>query len=218
ILDRQVLRVAFAELDVRRRIAEVRHHDRRVAPGHREHLVGHVHTDHPAGRADAPGSLKAIDTPARADVQHRLARPHRRQAGRRDRYTSKSPLVLILTVAPSSRISNQRVFFYNEALMSERFDRVVQIMSRLRGEGGCPWDRKQTRESLKPYLVEEAYEVLETIEKQDEAKLKEELGDVLLQVLFHAQIGRERKTFTIEDVLETLAEKLIRRHPHVFGE
>ena len=102
--------------------------------------------------------------------------------------------------------------------MSERFDRVVEIMARLRGDGGCPWDRKQTRESLKPYLVEEAYEVLETIEKQDEAKLKEELGDVLLQVLFHAQIGRERKTFTIEDVLETLAEKLIRRHPHVFGE
>jgi tetrapyrrole methylase family protein/MazG family protein len=102
--------------------------------------------------------------------------------------------------------------------MSAPFDRVVDIMARLRGEGGCPWDRKQTRESLKPYLVEEAYEVLETIEMQDEAKLKEELGDVLLQVLFHAQIGRERKTFTIEDVLETLAEKLIRRHPHVFGE
>jgi tetrapyrrole methylase family protein/MazG family protein len=102
--------------------------------------------------------------------------------------------------------------------MSDRFDQVVEIMSRLRGEGGCPWDRKQTRESLKPYLIEEAYEVLETIEAQDDPKLKEELGDVLLQVLFHAQIGRERKTFTIEDVLETLAEKLIRRHPHVFGE
>jgi len=101
--------------------------------------------------------------------------------------------------------------------MSERFDRVVEIMARLRGVGGCPWDRKQTRETLKPYLVEEAYEVLDTIEKQDEAKLKEELGDVLLQVLFHAQIGRERKTFTIEDVLETLAVKLVRRHPHVFG-
>ena len=102
--------------------------------------------------------------------------------------------------------------------MSERFDRVVEIMARLRGDGGCPWDRKQTRETLKPYLVEEAYEVLDTIEKHDEAKLQEELGDVLLQILFHAQIGRERKTFTIEDVLETLAEKLIRRHPHVFGE
>ena len=91
-------------------------------------------------------------------------------------------------------------------------------MARLRGDGGCPWDRKQTRETLKPYLVEEAYEVLDTIEKHDETKLQEELGDVLLQILFHAQIGRERKTFTIEDVLETLAEKLIRRHPHVFGE
>lgn len=102
--------------------------------------------------------------------------------------------------------------------MSERFDQVVEIMSRLRGEGGCPWDRKQTRETLKPYLIEEAYEVLETIEAQDDPGLKEELGDVLLQILFHAQIGREHNTFTIEDVLETLADKLIRRHPHVFGE
>lgn len=101
--------------------------------------------------------------------------------------------------------------------MSERFDRVVQIMARLRAEGGCPWDRKQTRESLAPYLVEEAYEVLDTIDEKDEAKLKEELGDVLLQVLFHAQIGHERDTFTIDDVLEILANKLVRRHPHVFG-
>src|SRR5437870_9130802 len=120
-------------------------------------------------------------------------------------------------------LSGQRIvtfhsFSYNETLMSDRFDQVVEIMARLRAEGGCPWDRKQTRESLKPYLIEEAYEVLETIEAQDDPKLKEELGDVLLQVLFHAQIGRERNTFTIEDVLATLAEKLIRRHPHVFGE
>ena len=102
--------------------------------------------------------------------------------------------------------------------MSERFDQVVAIMARLRGEGGCPWDRKQTRESLNPYLIEEAYEVLETIEAQDDPRLKEELGDVLLQILFHAQIGRERNTFTMENVLETLADKLVRRHPHVFGE
>src|SRR5438445_10298947 len=102
--------------------------------------------------------------------------------------------------------------------MSDRFDEVVAIMARLRGDGGCPWDRKQTRESLKSYLIEEAYEVLETIDAQDDRKLKEELGDVLLQILFHAEIGRERKTFTIEDVLQTLAAKLIRRHPHVFGE
>src|SRR3989454_10959868 len=102
--------------------------------------------------------------------------------------------------------------------MSDRFDEVVAIMARLRGDGGCPWDRKQTRESLKSYLIEEAYEVLDTIDAQDDRKLKEELGDVLLQILFHAEIGRERQTFTIEDVLQTLAEKLIRRHPHVFGE
>ncbi|HEY3198169.1 MAG TPA: nucleoside triphosphate pyrophosphohydrolase [Nitrospirales bacterium] len=102
--------------------------------------------------------------------------------------------------------------------MSSRFDEVVKIMARLRGDGGCPWDRKQTRESLKPYLLEEAYEVLETIDAQDDYKLKEELGDVLLQILFHAEIGRERKTFTIEDVLQTLSDKLIRRHPHVFNE
>ena len=101
--------------------------------------------------------------------------------------------------------------------MSNRFDEVVAIMARLRGDGGCPWDRKQTRESLKPYLLEEAYEVLDTIDAQDDRKLKEELGDVLLQILFHAEIGRERKTFTIDDVLQTLAEKLIRRHPHVFS-
>jgi tetrapyrrole methylase family protein / MazG family protein len=102
--------------------------------------------------------------------------------------------------------------------MSNRFDEVVALMARLRGDGGCPWDRKQTRESLKPYLLEETYEVLETIDAQDDPKLKEELGDVLLQILFHAEIGRERKTFTIDDVLQTLAEKLVRRHPHVFSE
>lgn len=102
--------------------------------------------------------------------------------------------------------------------MSERFDQVVRLMATLRGEGGCPWDRKQTRESLAPYLVEEAYEVLDTIDEKDDSKLKEELGDVLLQVLFHAQIGHERDTFTIDNVLETLADKLIRRHPHVFGD
>lgn len=90
-------------------------------------------------------------------------------------------------------------------------------MAALRAENGCPWDRKQTHETLKPYLLEEAYEVFETIDQHDTRKLKEELGDVLLQVIFHSQIATERGTFTIESVLETLAEKLIRRHPHVFG-
>lgn len=101
--------------------------------------------------------------------------------------------------------------------MSERFTKLVGIMATLRAEGGCPWDRKQTHESLKPYLLEETYEVLETIDQGERAKLREELGDVLLQVIFHSQIAAEAGTFTIEDVLETLADKLIRRHPHVFG-
>lgn len=101
--------------------------------------------------------------------------------------------------------------------MSERFSKLVDLMAALRAPNGCPWDRKQTHESLKPYLLEETYEVLETIDHDDVAKLREELGDVLLQVLFHSQIAAESGTFTVEDVLELLAAKLIRRHPHVFG-
>jgi tetrapyrrole methylase family protein/MazG family protein len=91
-------------------------------------------------------------------------------------------------------------------------------MARLRAPDGCPWDRKQTHESLKPYLVEEAYEVLETIDQGRTDKLREELGDLLLQVLFHAQLASEAGTFTIEDVMGLLADKLVRRHPHVFGD
>lgn len=102
--------------------------------------------------------------------------------------------------------------------MSDRFDELVRLMARLRAPDGCPWDRKQTHESLKPYLLEETYEVLETIDKQDEGKLREELGDLLLQILFHAQIASERKTFSVEDVMQLLADKLVRRHPHVFGQ
>lgn len=90
-------------------------------------------------------------------------------------------------------------------------------MAALRAQNGCPWDRKQTHESLKPYLLEEAYEVIETIDQHDTQKLREELGDVLLQVLFHSQIAAEAGSFTVEDVIETLSTKLIRRHPHVFG-
>jgi tetrapyrrole methylase family protein/MazG family protein len=101
--------------------------------------------------------------------------------------------------------------------MSERFYTLVNLMASLRAPNGCPWDRKQTHESLKPYLLEETYEVLEILDRQDRTKLPEELGDVLLQVLFHSQIASEAGSFTIEDVLEQLADKLIRRHPHVFG-
>ena len=93
---------------------------------------------------------------------------------------------------------------------------VVNIMKTLRGPKGCPWDRDQTTESLKPYLLEEVYEVLEAIDAKDPSALKEELGDLLLQILFHSQIASEQGHFSYEDVNKALSEKLIRRHPHVF--
>jgi tetrapyrrole methylase family protein / MazG family protein len=103
-------------------------------------------------------------------------------------------------------------------LLYQDFEWVRHVVARLRGPGGCPWDQKQTHESLKKYLIEEAYEVLEAIDDQDDEHLADELGDVLLQVLLHAQIGEDEGMFTIEDVIGKLSDKLIRRHPHVFGD
>jgi tetrapyrrole methylase family protein/MazG family protein len=97
-------------------------------------------------------------------------------------------------------------------------DKLQEVVRRLRGQNGCPWDHKQTHESLKPCLIEEAHEVLEAIESHDPGSLREELGDLLLQVLFHCQIAEETGAFSIEDVLKTVTQKLIRRHPHVFGD
>ena len=101
---------------------------------------------------------------------------------------------------------------------NDRFGELVQIMARLRGENGCPWDREQTHASIKPYLLEETYEVLESIDENDPAKLEEELGDLVLQVVFHAQMADEAGLFTIADVLRGINEKLRRRHPHIFGD
>jgi MazG family protein len=97
------------------------------------------------------------------------------------------------------------------------FERLLDIMHRLRGPAGCPWDREQTPTSLKPHLIEEAYEVLEAIESGEADPLREELGDLLLQVVFHAEIAAERGEFEIADVLARLIDKLVSRHPHVFG-
>jgi len=102
--------------------------------------------------------------------------------------------------------------------MGEKFERAVSIMARLRAPGGCPWDREQTFDSIKPYTLEETYEVLEAIEQRNWEELAAELGDLLLQVLFYAQMAGEEGRFTLEDVLERLSEKLVARHPHVFGE
>jgi MazG family protein len=100
----------------------------------------------------------------------------------------------------------------------ERFERAVEIMHRLRAPGGCPWDREQTFDSITKYTVEETYEVLEAIAERDWEELPGELGDLLLQVLFYAEMAGEQGHFSIDEVLETLSEKLVRRHPHVFGE
>jgi MazG family protein len=98
------------------------------------------------------------------------------------------------------------------------FERLLDVMMRLRAPHGCPWDREQTRVSLKPYLIEEAYEVLEAIESGRSAPLKEELGDLLFQVVFHARLAEELGEFTMGDLLEQLIGKMVRRHPHVFGD
>jgi tetrapyrrole methylase family protein / MazG family protein len=98
------------------------------------------------------------------------------------------------------------------------FEALVALIARLRAPGGCPWDREQTHASLKPMLIEEAYEVLEAIDEGDDAELAGELGDLLLQVVFHSQIASEEKRFTVADVVARVSEKMVRRHPHVFAD
>jgi len=98
------------------------------------------------------------------------------------------------------------------------FDDLRRIMARLRAPDGCPWDREQTHQSIKECLLEETYEFLEAVESGDDLHMREELGDLLLQVVFHAQMGAERNSFDLDAVIQELSEKLVRRHPHVFGD
>src|SRR4028119_1292431 len=106
--------------------------------------------------------------------------------------------------------------------MSKAFDELLEVMSRLRAPGGCPWDHEQTYASLSQYLLEETYETFDAIHEADATgdttNLREELGDVLLQVVFHSTIAAERGDFTIDEVVKGVTEKLVLRHPHVFGE
>jgi MazG family protein len=99
-----------------------------------------------------------------------------------------------------------------------RFVSLLSLMARLRAEGGCPWDREQTRTSLRPYLIEEAYEVVQAIDEGSRDHLVEELGDLLFQVVFHSQLGAEAGEFTMDDVVAQVCDKMTRRHPHVFGD
>ncbi|WP_202081454.1 MazG family protein [Caldalkalibacillus salinus] len=105
-----------------------------------------------------------------------------------------------------------------ERILNRRYEKSRDIFRTLRGPDGCPWDKKQTHQSLKKYMLEEAQEVVEAIEEDDVDHLIEELGDVLLQVFLHAQIGEDEGLFTMEDVIQSLNDKMIRRHPHVFGD
>jgi tetrapyrrole methylase family protein / MazG family protein len=100
----------------------------------------------------------------------------------------------------------------------QQFVELLSVMTRLRGEGGCPWDREQTRDTLRPFLIEEAYEVLEALDSGEPARISEELGDLLFQVVFHVELARERGDFSMTDVLGALIDKMVRRHPHVFGD
>jgi len=99
-----------------------------------------------------------------------------------------------------------------------KFERLVEIMARLRSPGGCPWDAEQTFDSIKPYTLEETYEVLDAIDSRDYASLCEELGDFILQAVFHARMAEEESRFSIADSLDAINEKLVRRHPHVFAD
>jgi MazG family protein len=97
------------------------------------------------------------------------------------------------------------------------FEKLVDVQARLRAPNGCPWDREQTHESLRTYLIEEAYEVLEALDRGDDSEFAEEMGDLLLQIIFHSQIAREESRFTVSDVIREIHDKMVRRHPHVFG-
>src|SRR5256885_6452316 len=111
---------------------------------------------------------------------------------------------------PAPAINNQQ--------STDHFAKLCQIVAKLRAPGGCPWDREQTHESLLPATIEEAYEVAEAARAKDDAHFQEELGDLLLLVVMHAEIAREANRFNIDNVIADVTEKLIRRHPHVFGE
>jgi MazG family protein len=97
------------------------------------------------------------------------------------------------------------------------FEKLVAVQKRLRAPQGCPWDREQTHATLRPYLIEEAYEVIDALESGDDAKFAEEMGDLLLQVVFHSEIAREQQRFSVADVVREIHDKMVRRHPHVFG-
>jgi tetrapyrrole methylase family protein / MazG family protein len=139
-------------------------------------------------------------------------------AGSKEEKVDRIPLVELDRVANLSNLTSLYVPAVKErASTYKQYATLREIISTLRGPNGCPWDKEQTHHSLKKYLLEETYELLEAIEEDDIDHVIEELGDVLLQVMLHAQIGEDEGMFTMEEVIESLASKMVRRHPHVFG-
>jgi MazG family protein len=118
----------------------------------------------------------------------------------------------------SSRKASSKTLTPKELTAGGWFERLVALQARLRAPNGCPWDREQTHATLRTYLIEEAYEVLDAMKSGDDAKFANEMGDLLLQVVFHSQIATEEGRFTVADVIREVHEKMVRRHPHVFGE
>jgi len=128
--------------------------------------------------------------------------------GHRQSEIRNPPALKLRRTSPRSAMTN----------IGEAFEKLVEIMARLRDENGCPWDRQQTHESLKKYLIEETYEAIDAIDSGDMDELRSELGDLMLQILFHARLAEEQGIFDIGDSIESISQKLIRRHPHVFGD
>src|SRR5215475_11726284 len=129
--------------------------------------------------------------------------------------TSEHYLPADLPPSPGRRLVSDTLLLVSTG---DKFEKAVSIMAQLRAPGGCPWDREQTFDTIKRYTLEETYEVLEAIDNRDWPELTEELGDLLLQVLFYAEMAEEEGRFSINDVLDALSNKLVARHPHVFGD
>ncbi|OQP03474.1 nucleoside triphosphate pyrophosphohydrolase [Geobacillus sp. 44B] len=139
-------------------------------------------------------------------------------AGSKEERVTRVPLYELDRVATLNNLTSVYVPpVRDEKLLYHRFETLRRVIATLRGPNGCPWDRKQTHASLKRYLLEETYELFEAIDDHDDDHMIEELGDVLLQVMLHAQIGEDEGMFSIDDVIRGITEKMIRRHPHVFG-
>jgi tetrapyrrole methylase family protein / MazG family protein len=129
-----------------------------------------------------------------------------------------APAAVKATAAPKASKASESDAAPKQLSAGDWFEKLVAIQKRLRDPGGCPWDREQTHQTLRTYLIEEAYEVLDAIESGQDDKFVEELGDLLLQVTFHSQIASDSDRFNISDVIQSIHDKMIRRHPHVFGE